>query len=191
MRKLIAGMKISIDGKINGKNGEDADWVHGWSDDYGMMSEVDACVIGGTYSGYEPYWTRIHDAPYEVHPETGKLPTPSEVEWAHFAVRTPHYVLSKTLDVALWPQTSFLRSLDDVAAQKQRPGKDIYLIGGAQTTASLIDAGLVDELRLIAYPLIAGDGQAIFETSKCRRPLQLKTLEPLDDGRVSLIYTVG
>ncbi len=32
LRKLISGMKISVDGKINGKNGEDADWVHGWSD---------------------------------------------------------------------------------------------------------------------------------------------------------------
>jgi hypothetical protein len=51
LRKLISGMKISIDGKINGKNGEDADWVHGWSDDYGMMSQVDACVIGGHLRG--------------------------------------------------------------------------------------------------------------------------------------------
>jgi hypothetical protein len=38
-------------------------------------------------------------------------------------------------------------------------GKDIYLVGGARTAASLIDAGLVDELRLIVYPLIAGEGK--------------------------------
>ena len=45
MRKLIAGMKISADEKVNTDDG-DADWVEGWSDDYGMMSQVDACVLG-------------------------------------------------------------------------------------------------------------------------------------------------
>jgi dihydrofolate reductase len=70
-----------------------------------------------------------------------------EVEWAGFAARTPHYVFSSTLSSAQWSKTRFLRSVDDVAALKQQSGKDIYLIGGARTTASLIDAGLVDELR--------------------------------------------
>ena len=51
----------------------------------------------------------------------------------------------------LWPKTSFVRGLEEIAALKQQPGKDIYLVGGARTTASLIDAGLVDEPRLIIY----------------------------------------
>jgi len=50
-------------------------------------------------------------------------------------------------------------------------GKDIYLIGGARTAASLIDAGLVDELRLLVYPLIAGTGKALFATADRRRGL--------------------
>ena len=84
-----------------------------------------------------------------------------------------------------------MRGLDDVAALKQRPGKDIYLVGGARTTASLIDAGLVDELRLIPHPLIAGAGKALFATTQRRHGLELRKVEQLPGGRVSLIYGVG
>lgn len=100
-------------------------------------------------------------------------------------------VLSSTLTSALWPKTSFVRGLEEIAALKQQPGKDIYLVGGARTTASLIDAGLVDELRLIVYPLIAGEGRALFATTERRRGLELRKVQQLQDGRVSLIYGIG
>jgi len=190
MRKLIAAMKISVDGKIEGPEGY-ADWVEAWSDDYGMMSQVDACVLGaGMYPGYEQYWTAIQNAPDKPLPMTGKLPMPAEIEWAHFAAQTPHYVLSRTLASAHWPKISFFRRLEDITALKQEPGKAIYLVGGARTTASLIDAGLVDELRLIVYPLIAGDGKALFATTKHHRGLQLQKVQQLQGGRVSLIYGI-
>ena len=191
MRKLIAGIKISVDGKIAGPEGY-ADWVDAWADDYGLIPQIDACLLGGgMYPGYEQRWTAVQSEPDQPRTTTGRLPTPGEIDWAHFAAGTPHYVLSSTLDSALWPKTSFLRGLDDVVALKQGPGKDIYLIGGARTTASLIDAGLVDELRLIVYPLIAGEGLALFATADRRRGLDVRKVEELPDGRVSLIYEVG
>lgn len=191
MRKLIAGMKISVDGNITGSDGY-ADWVQEWSDDYGLAPQVDACVLGACmYPGYEQYWTAIQNEPDKPLPMTGKLPTPEEVEWGRFAAQTPHYVLSSTLTSARWPKTSFIRKLEEVAALKQQPGKDIYLVGGARTTASLIDAGLVDELRLIVYPLIAGGGKALFATTERRRGLQLQKVQQLQGGRVSLIYGIG
>jgi dihydrofolate reductase len=191
MRKLIAAMKTSVDEKIEGPEGV-ADWVAAWSDDYGLMPQIDACLLGGgMYPGYEGYWTAIQTAPDKPLPMTGRVPTPGEVEWARFAARTPHYVLSRTLTSALLPGTSIVRGLDDVAALKQQPGKDIYLVGGARTTASLIDAGLVDELRLIVYPLIAGQGKALFATTEQRRGLELRDVEQLPGGRVRLIYGVG
>ena len=191
MRKLITGMKISLDGKMEGPDGY-ADWVDAWSDEYGLMPQIDACVLGSVmYAGYERYWSAIQNEPDKPLPMTGKLAKPAELEWARFAAETPHYVLSNTVTSALWPRTRFVRTLDDIAALKEQPGKDIYLMGGARITASLLDAGLVDELRLIVYPLLAGDGKALFGTLNNHRGLELRKVQQLADGRVSLIYGIG
>ena len=191
MRKLIAGMKISVDGRSEGPEGT-ADWVDAWSDDYGVTPDVDACLLGGgMYPGYEQYWTSIQNEPDKPVWITGAAPTPAEREWAHFAVRTPHYVLSNTLTSARWPHTSFIRGIEDVLALKQRPGKNIYLVGGASTVASLVDARLVDELRLIVHPLLAGAGKALFATSRSRRKLALRNVRPVQDGRIHLTYAIG
>ena len=191
MRKLIAGMKLSLDQKFEGSEGV-ADWVQAWSEDYGLMQQIDACLLGaGMYPGYERYWTAIRNEPEQPAWITGKAPTPAEIEWARFAARAPHYVLSSTLTSAEWPHTSFVRGLEDVAALKQKAGKDIYLVGGGRTTASLVDAGLVDELRLLVYPLIAGAGKALFPKMERRRGLELRKLQQLQGGLVSLIYAIG
>ena len=127
MRKLIAGMKISVDGKIEGPEGT-ADWVEAWSEDYGLMSQIDACVLGGgMYPGYEQYWTAIRNDPDKPVWTAGSAPTPAEIEWARFAAQTPHYVLSSTVTSARWPNTSFVSGSDEIAALKQQRGKDIYL----------------------------------------------------------------
>ena len=191
MRKLIAGMKMSVDAKIEGPAGV-ADWVDAWSDDYGLTPQIDACVLGGgMYPGYETYWTAVQNASGRPLPMTGKMPTAEEVEWGHFAARTPHYVLSKTLTSALWPKTGFLRDIKEISVLKQQPGKDIYLMGGARTTSSLIDAKLVDELRLIVYPLVAGEGKALFVTIENRHSLKLQQAQQRQGGRVILIYDLA
>jgi len=188
MRKLIAGMKISVDGKMEGAE-EMADWVEAWSEDYGLMSGIDACVLGaGMYPGYERYWTAIQTEPQTPAWITGTPPTPAEREWARFIQHTPHYVLSNTLTEAQWPTTQFLHSADEVKALKALPGKTIYLIGGARTVSSLMDDGLIDELRLIVYPLICGDGKALFASAHRRRGLALQKAQALPDGRLSLVY---
>lgn len=183
MRKLITGMQTSIDGKIAGPEGY-ADWVPSWGDNYGLMPRIDACVLGGgMYPGHEEYWSSV-----EADPTTAA--GPDEVEWAAFAARTPHYVLSSTLTDAKWERTTFVRGLDEVAALKQQAGKDIYLVGGARVAASLIEEGLVDELYLHIHPLVAGEGKALFEQTK-RHGMVLANVERLDDGRVSLTYLQG
>lgn len=190
MRKLIAGMKVSVDGKVTGSEGY-ADWVEAWSDGYEVMPRIDACLLGGgMYPGYEQYWSAVQSEPDRPLPQTNKLPTPDEIEWSRFAAETPHYVLTRTLTSARWPQTRFLRSLEEIGALKHQSGKDIYIVGGARTTASLIDAGLVDELRLILYPLIAGKGVALFAAAERRRGLELQRIEQLQGGQMSLIYGV-
>jgi dihydrofolate reductase len=190
MRTLIAGMRMSLDGKIGNPDGY-ADWVESWSDGYDVISRADTCVLGGgMYPGYEGYWTAVRNAPDQPLPMTGRMPTPEEVAYARFTAQTPHYVLSTTLTTAAWPTTRFLRGLEDVAALKKQSGKDIYLVGGARTTSGLIEAGLVDELQLIAYPLLVGEGKPLFATTKRRRGLELRKVQELQGGRVRLIYGI-
>jgi dihydrofolate reductase len=188
MRKLIAGMKISLDGKSEGAEGM-ADWVEAWSNDYDVLPQIDACLLGaGMYSGYEGYWTGIQNEPEKSHWITGKAPTEGEIEWARVGARLPHYVLSSKPGSAKWPHTRFLRSVEDVAALKNQPGRSIYLVGGARTTAGLLDAGLVDELRLIVYPLIAGKGKELFASAERRQEFELRAVKQLKGGKVFLTY---
>jgi dihydrofolate reductase len=192
MRKVIAAFKISADGKYAGPGGY-PDWVDGWPDDYGpwLTTQIDACVLGGQlYPMYEQYWTQVQDAPDEIHPLSGHVPTAADVEWSAFAAKTPHYVVSSTLQSVTWPNTQILADLDAVAAMKREQGKDIYLIGGAVMVGAAIDAGLVDELRLIVYPLIVGEGKALFSSS-ARHAMELHKVEQLPDGRLSLVYGIG
>jgi dihydrofolate reductase len=190
MRKMISAMKISIDGKSEGPEGY-ADWVDAWSDDFGLTPEIDSCVLGaGMYANYEQYWTAIQDAPGEPNTFGGGVPTEAEVEWARFAATTPHYVLSRTLTSAKWPQTTFLRGLDEIAALKEQPGRGIYLMGGAAVVRACLKAELVDELHFIVYPLIAGAGTVLF-TAPERHGLDLRHVEALPDGRVHLVYSIG
>ena len=189
MRDVIAAFKISADGKYEGPEGY-ADWVNSWPEDYGswLTTQIDACVLGaGMYPMYEEYWTRVAAAPDEIHPFSGRVPTAADVEWSEFAAKTPHYVVSSTLKSVTWPNTRILADLDAVAAMKREPGKDIYMIGGAAIVGAAIDAGLVDELRLIVYPLIVGEGKGLFSSS-ARHAMELQKVEQLPEGRLSLVY---
>src|ERR1039457_7444505 len=102
MRKLIAAMKASLDGKIERTDGP-ADWVNAWSDDYGLTPQIDACVLGGgMYPEYEGYWTAIQNEPDKPVWSGGAPPKPGEGDWGRFSPPTPHSVVSRHLTPAGW-----------------------------------------------------------------------------------------
>lgn len=190
MRKLIAAMKLSVDGRSEGPEGY-ADWVEAWSEDYGLMDRIDACLLGGRmYPGYEQYWTAIQQSPDVPLPMTGKLAHPAELTWGAFAKQTPHYVLSSTLPSVGWVHTRLLRHVDDVRGLKTQPGKDIYLMGGAMLTGSLLDEGLVDEVHFIVSPLLVGAAKGPFDAVKRRIALTLLDQRILSGGRIYVAYRV-
>ncbi|GAM97304.1 dihydrofolate reductase [alpha proteobacterium U9-1i] len=187
MRKIIGGMHVSLDGCIQGPNGEQ-DWVEAWDDPYDLASEVDTCLLGGgMYPGYEQYWTAVITRPNEALPFSGKKPSPEEIEWGAFAQRTPHIVLSTSLNAAAWKNTSFVRDLESVWALKARVGKPIYAIGGAALVSTLINAGLLDELRLIVHPVVLGGGKALFGGVHDRHWLDTADTRAMASGDVSIV----
>lgn len=188
MRKIICAMQVSLDGFVEGANGE-LDWIENWEDSYGLMEQVDTCVLGaGMYPGYERYWSAVLAAPDAPLPFTGKAATQGETDYAKWAHRTPHIVLSNALNETAWRHTRIVREIDDIARLKQQDGKDIYAIGGAAFVSSLIERGLVDELRLAIHPVLLGCGKPLFKESATRHKLSLAQTRPLPWGTVELTY---
>lgn len=183
-------MEVSLDGLIEGPNGE-VDWIGSWEDSFDLVPEIDTLVLGGgAYPGYEQYWLAILANPEDVQPLTGRVPSKGEVAYARFADKTPHVVLSRTLDAVTWKTTRIVREVADIGALKQQPGKDIHAVGGASLVSTLLNEGLVDQLRLTVHPVVLGKGKALFKDVEARHGLELLETRRLAGGRVSLTYNV-
>ena len=190
MRKIIAALQVSLDGFIEGPN-EELDWVNSWEDPFDIVGKVDTFILGARmYPGYEQYWQAVLDDPRGMLPFTGRPATEGEIEYAEFAGRTPHVVVSRKLQTVSWKNTRIVRDLEDVRRLKEGAGRDMHAVGGATLVSSLMNEGLVDEIRLVVQPIVLGGGKPLFKDVKERHALTLLTAEPLDAGAVSLRYTV-
>jgi len=189
MRKIIAALQVSLDGFIEGPNGE-LDWVETWEDPFDLLPHIDTCILGGgMYPGYEQYWLSILSNPGGVLPLTGKVASKGEIAYARFADKTPHLVVSRTLDKVEWKTARIVRDVEVIRNLKRQPGKDMHAVGGATLACSLMDLGLIDELRLVVHPIVLGGGKALFNDVKERHALKLLRAEPMKSGQVGLTYS--
>jgi dihydrofolate reductase len=193
MRKIIAALQVSVDGFIEGPNGE-LDWAMAedeetWRDVFAMLESVDACILGRVmYPEYERYWLAVLANPTGSLPLSGKPATKNEIAYARWADKTPHIVVSKTLAEVEWKTARIVRDVEEIRKLKQQPGKDMYVVGGATLVSSLMTAGLIDEVKLMVNPVILGGGKALFKDVKERKSLKLVRTKPLKSGKVSLTY---
>jgi dihydrofolate reductase len=188
MRKIIAALRVSLDGFIEGPN-EELDWVDTWEDPFDICHQVDTCILGRRmYPGYEQYWATILADPESVLPFTGRVASKGEIEYARFAGKTPHIVLSRTLNEVSWKNTRIVRTAVEIRKMKQQAGKDMYAVGGATLVSSLMNLGLIDELRLVVQPVILGGGKALFKDVNERHALKFVEAKPLESGMVHLTY---
>ena len=141
------------------------------------------------YPGYGEYWSAIASDPKAIPPFATRAPYDREVAYAAIAAKTPHYVVSSTLERVSWPPTAtIVRDIAALRALKDAPGKNIYVVGGATLVTSLLNEGLIDELRLIVHPLLLGGGKALFAGVQSRRSLEFVKAEPISSGKVVLTY---
>jgi dihydrofolate reductase len=188
MRKLISAMQISVDGYIEDPEGK-LDWVHSWEDEYGILDKVDTCVLGSVmYPGYEEYWTAALN-PKSKLPFSGKLPTPGEVEYAKWASKTPHIVVSHNPMNVEWKNTRVISDLEEISKLKKERGKDIHVVGGAKLVSSMINLGMIDEIRLMINPVLLGGGKALFNDVTERHYLRLISVEKRESDKVYVIYS--
>lgn len=169
MRKVILQLAISLDGFIEGPNGE-FDWC--FTDaDYGMTSffkRIDSIFMGR--KTYELTLSMGGSAP-------PGFPTLRE------------YVFSNSLKEVKGNRIIVNGNLaTEVNKIKNEPGKDIWLFGGAALTSSFINYGLIDEMALAVHPVLLGAGKSLFQNIPARIALQLINTQTYASGLVMLSY---
>jgi dihydrofolate reductase len=192
MRKVIVEEFMSLDGVVQAPGGEDEDttggFEHGgWHMRYmdepaqkrvleGIV-EADGFILGRrTYEIFAAYWP---NAPEEEQVIAEPLNT------------KPKYVASRTLSDPLdWQNSTVLQGdvAQAVTALKQEDGAHLHVIGSTELVQTLLEHGLVDELRLMIDPVTLGGGKRIFRDDGSQRPLRLVDSEVTTTGAVLATY---
>jgi dihydrofolate reductase len=182
--KIVVTEFVSLDGVMEAPGGGE-DFVHaGWTfeinrgeegDEFKLNEtlEAEALLLGRvTYEGFAAAW-------------------PSrEGEFADKLNSMPKYVVSSTLEEAEWNNSTVLKGdvVEEVSRLRQGSGGDIVVHGSARLVQTLVEQGLVDELRLMVFPVVLGTGKRLFGDTTDKMPLQLLDSKTVGDGIAILIY---
>jgi dihydrofolate reductase len=184
MGRIVVTEFISLDGVIEDPGGSEDYKYGGWSFEINRGDEGDkfkldealdsaALLLGRrTYEGFASAW-------------------PSrDGEFADKFNNMPKYVVSSTLKDPEWTNTTVIS--DDLASEvgrlKQDIDGDIVVHGSAQLVQALVEHGLVDELRLMVFPVVLGAGKRLFGETSDKRPLRLSDSKIVGDGVATLTY---
>jgi dihydrofolate reductase len=169
MRKIILCVAISLDGFIEGPNGE-YDWCF-TDQDYGMkefMSRIDTIFYGRKC--YEMMMGFDHGGPNPY-------------------AKMKHVVFSNTLEKA-YKGTELISGdfVRQVTNLKKQPGNDIWLFGGAEITTTFLNENLIDEMALAVHPIVLGKGKLLFNNIDSRKYFKLVSSQQYSTGLVMLNY---
>ena len=181
MRILYAFVVMTVDGFYEGPDGE-FDWpnVDDEFDRYSVASLEDTgLIVFGrvTYEGMASYWPTA--AALEEDPIIA--PLMNEI---------PKAVVSSTIENAAWNNSTVIRGdvANEISKLKAQSGKSIGVFGSPNLTLSLIEMGLVDELRLMIHPVALGSGNSLFRTMTGRLRFDLLGTHTFESGNVLLTY---
>jgi dihydrofolate reductase len=184
MRKIIVTEFITLDGVIEAPGGKETAHPHaGWQSKYSSpeagkykideLSRVDALLLGKTtYEAFAAFW-----------------PGQTGGGFADAINRMPKYVVSRSLQKVEWNNSHILRDVaKDVAALKKSNGGDILVYGSATLVKALLHHDLIDELRLMVFPLSIGGGLKLFDDNRELKQFGLKHSRAVDNGILILEY---
>ena len=184
-RKIIVTQYASVDGVIEDPVGMEGSGLGAWVEPYhrgpagdafkiAELNAADAMIYGRrTYEGFAAVWPEVND------PDG----------YASRMNSLPKYVASRTLKSATWSNSQLIEG-DLVAAAtaiKSQPGGDILIFGSGSVVHELLPAGLIDEIRIMTYPVLLGRGIRWFPEGSGVR-LQLLETRTFDDGIILTRY---
>src|SRR5215218_1303289 len=177
MRKIVAGLFMSLDGVVESPEQWQLPYVN---DEMGQavgaqLAESDTLLLGRrTYQEFAAFW------PYQ----------PSDAPFAEQMNTIPKLVVSTTLDTLEWKNSSLIRGnlVEQLTKLKQQPGKNLNVTGSGTLVRSLLQAGLLDELRLMVCPVVVGRGRHLFEDGGEQQALTLVSSDSFSTGVLQLTY---
>ncbi|WNV84562.1 dihydrofolate reductase family protein [Umezawaea sp. Da 62-37] len=184
MRKIVMYMQSTLNG-YGADPGDEMFWARVSDQTWDFTNELhetcDTLVFGRKmYQDFLGFW-----------PGMAKDESDSEVaRHARWQYDLAKYVVSTTLTEAdpAWPNTRIVSSLDDIAALKDQPGKDILIGGGIDITKSFAAAGLIDDFYIHVNPTTISEGTVLLDA---RLDLKLVDVKQHDTGALALHYTKG
>ena len=179
MRRIVVSEFVTLDGVMEDPGGAEDFDRGGWAfqfergpegDKFKLdeVIEADALLLGRkTYEGFAKAWPTMTD----------------EVGFAEKMNSMPKYVVSSTLESADWNNSTVING--DVAEEVAKLGGNILVAGSAQLVQTLMDHDLVDEYRLMIYPVLLGSGKRLFKDGADMTALQI--IETNQTGQVATV----
>ena len=189
MRKVVAAEYVSVDGVMQDPGGvgeiEQGGWTNPCFNDElakyqsDQLFDSDALLLGRvTYQGFAAAWPSMEE---------------TEGEFAVRMNRLPKYVASTTLTEPLeWNATLLKGEVPkEVQKLKQQPGRDILIYGSGELVNTLMRHNLIDEYRLMIFPVLPGGGKPLFRYGHSTTALRLCGTRTTSTGVVLLTYTTA
>jgi dihydrofolate reductase len=184
MGRIVATEFVSLDGVMEAPGGGEHYKHAGWTFEIDRGEEggkfkldealdAEALLLGRvTYEGFAAAWPSM----------TG--------EFADKFNGMPKYVVSSTLDAAEWNNSTVLKGnvLEEVAKLRQALDGDIVVHGSARLVQSLLEHDLIDELRLMVFPVVLGTGKRLFGNTSDKKRLRLTNSQTVGDGISIQVY---
>ena len=178
MRRVVVSEFISLDGVV-----EDPRWTFEFSSEdrdqfkFDELAASDALLLGRvTYEGFAAAWPQMEE-------QTG--------EYGAWMNGYPKHVVSTTLEEPLeWNNSTLVEGdvAEEVSRLKDQPGKDILIFGSGDLVNTLMQHDLIDEYRLMVFPIVVGSGKRLFDEGGDTKTLQLVGTQTFDSGAIVLTY---
>ena len=185
MRKIIATEFITLDGVMEdpggAENSKNGGWIgQYWNGEaqkykYDELFATDALLLGRvTYEGFAAAWPSMTD----------------EDGFADRMNSLPKYVVSETLNHAEWNNSILIKgeTIKQISKLKQEVGQDIVIHGSGELINTLLQHELIDEFRLMVFPIVLGDGKRLFKKTAELNRLKLLETKTFETGVIVLHY---
>ena len=184
MRKIIVSEFLKLDGVMEDPGGAEGTRYGGWTFQFSSpeqeqykfeeLFQADALLLGRrTYQGFAATWPTM--------PGTGAF--------GEHMNSMPKYVVSTTLSDMIWNASLLQGDLTEALSRlKQEEGQDILVAGSAQLVHTLHGRNLIDEYRLMVFPVVLGSGKRLFPEGGEKKTLKLVESKPFASGVMVLTY---